>query len=147
MFVRFAVQLPTMQCITTNVSDNNKQYRYISVLLLWSQIVLVCCFSGKCLMHRTVPVECLGECYCWLVLFENIIFFVCAEEICSIYTYVADSTQSSWVTCQYSWEYYWNATYDLQTEFNFIIYNLKITIFSPDICRNTQKILLSWSSS
>jgi len=27
------VQLPTLQCKTT-VSDNNKQYRYISVLLL-----------------------------------------------------------------------------------------------------------------
>jgi len=39
---RFAVQLPKFQRITTNVSDNNKQYRYISVLLLWSQIVLVC---------------------------------------------------------------------------------------------------------
>jgi len=50
MFVficRFAVQLPTYQSTTTNVSDNNKQYRYISVLLLWSQIVLVCCFSGN----------------------------------------------------------------------------------------------------
>jgi len=34
MFVRFAVQLPKVQCITTTVSDNNKQYRYISVLLL-----------------------------------------------------------------------------------------------------------------
>jgi len=34
MFDRFAVQLPTLQCITTTVSDNNKQYRYISVLLL-----------------------------------------------------------------------------------------------------------------
>ena len=54
IFVGFGVQLPTFQCITTNVSDNNKQYRYISVLLLWSQIVLVYCFSGKCLMHRTV---------------------------------------------------------------------------------------------
>jgi len=43
MFVGFVVQLPTLQCITTNVSDNNKQYRYISVLLLWSQIVLVYC--------------------------------------------------------------------------------------------------------
>jgi len=39
MSVRFAVQLPTLQCITTTVSDNNKQYRYISVLLLWSQIL------------------------------------------------------------------------------------------------------------
>jgi len=34
MFVRFVVQLPTLQCKTTNVYDNNKQYRYISVLLL-----------------------------------------------------------------------------------------------------------------
>jgi len=63
MFVRFVMELPTFQYITTNVSDNNKQYRYISVLLLWSQIVLVYCFSGKCLMHRTVPLECLEERY------------------------------------------------------------------------------------
>jgi len=34
MFLRFVVELPTLQCITKNVSDNNKQYRYISVLLL-----------------------------------------------------------------------------------------------------------------
>jgi hypothetical protein len=26
MFVRFVVELPTFQCITTNVSDNNKQH-------------------------------------------------------------------------------------------------------------------------
>jgi hypothetical protein len=26
MFERFALELPTFQCITTNVPDNNKQY-------------------------------------------------------------------------------------------------------------------------
>ena len=60
-------QLLTRPWITVQV-HNNKQYRYISVLLLWSQIVLVCCFSGKCLMYRTVPVGCWGESYCWLML-------------------------------------------------------------------------------
>ena len=93
MFVRFVVELPTFQCITTNVSDNNKQYRYISVLLLWSQIVLVCCFKGKCLMHWSILVECWGESYCWLMLVEIINCNVCdcAEKVCS--TYVADSIQ------------------------------------------------------
>jgi len=71
MFLRFVVELPTLQCITKNVSDNNKQYRYISVLLLWSQIVLVYCFSRKCLMYRTVHLECWGESYCWLMLGGN----------------------------------------------------------------------------
>ena len=86
MFVRFVMELPTFQCITTNVSDNNKQYRYISVLLLWSQIVLVYCFSGKFLMHRTVHLECWGVSYLWLMLVENINCYVCvcAEEICPL---------------------------------------------------------------
>jgi hypothetical protein len=46
---------------TTNVSDNNKQYRYILVLLLWSQIVLLCCVSGKCLMNWSVYLEGWGK--------------------------------------------------------------------------------------
>jgi len=51
-------------------------------------------------MHRTVPVECLGESYFCFVLFE-IINYVCdfAEEICS--TYVAGSIQSSCITCEF----------------------------------------------
>jgi hypothetical protein len=50
---------------------------YSSVLLLWSQIVPGLLFSGKCLVHRTVPVECLGESYCWLMLVGNINCYVC----------------------------------------------------------------------
>ena len=96
----FCLASSKFQCITTTVCDNNKQYRYISVLLLWSQIVLVCCFSGKCLMYRNVLVECWGESYCWLMLGENTNCYVCecAEEKLS--TYIADSIQSSWITCE-----------------------------------------------
>ena len=60
-----------MFLITTNSTC------YISVLLLWSQYVPVYCFSGNCLMHWTVPVECLADCYWWLVLVGNINCFVC----------------------------------------------------------------------
>ena len=40
------------------------------------KMCLVYCFSGKCLMHWTVPVECWGECYCWLGLGGNILLCV-----------------------------------------------------------------------
>ena len=102
MFVCFVVQLSTLQCTTTTVSGNNKQYRYISVLLLWSQIVLLYCFRRKCLLHWTVPVECWGERYFWFMLVENMNCNVrlCAEEICS--TCFAESIQSSWTTFEYA---------------------------------------------
>jgi hypothetical protein len=39
MFVRFAVQLPTFQCITTTVSDNNKQ----NLLHFSAAVVIINC--------------------------------------------------------------------------------------------------------
>jgi hypothetical protein len=47
------------------------------VLFRDHKFCLVYCFSGKCVKHKTVPVVCLGESYCWLILVENIIFYVC----------------------------------------------------------------------
>ena len=147
---RFVVQLPTFQCITTAVSDNNKQYRYISALLLWSQIVLVCCFSGKCLMHRTVPVECWRESYCSLILVENINCYVCdwSEEI--PFPYVADSIQQLDYVCicfriilkwtLKKWRL-WLA------ESIRSMFNLKITVIKHDIWQKKKNILSSWSSS
>jgi len=46
-------------------------------------------------MHRTVPVECLGESYFWFMLFKtNKLFCVKLWDVCS--NYVADSIQKSW---------------------------------------------------
>jgi hypothetical protein len=56
-------------------------------------------------MHRTVPVECLGESYFCFKLFEIINYVSdCVEEICSVY--VADSIQNGWITCECAYGYY-----------------------------------------
>jgi hypothetical protein len=102
MFVLFIVELPTFQCKTTTVSDNKQTvhatYQYCCCD---HKMCLVYCFSGKCLMHRTVPVECLGESYFCFALSEIINYvYDCAEEIYS--AYVADSIESGRITCEFA---------------------------------------------
>ena len=67
------------------------------------------------------------------MLFEIINYvYDCIEEICSVYA--ADSIQSSWISCECAYGYYWNGywrngTYDLRSEknLNIILWSLLLS--------------------